>query len=203
MLEVKHIQKSFGNFAVQADFTVADGKILVLMGSSGSGKTTILNMIAGFIEPDSGDIILNGRNLQAIPPWKRHCGYVFQENTLFPHLNVWKNVAYGLKIKDKQATQADKKALAETYLEKACLKGFAERRVTELSGGEAQRVAIARALASEPDILLFDEPFSGLDTALKESLRKDFREIIRGKNAVFVTHDKNDADALADTVLNL
>jgi iron(III) transport system ATP-binding protein len=181
------------------DLEVERGVIMAVLGPSGCGKTTALRMIAGFETPDDGEIEIDGRIVAGkgvnLPPEKRRAGMVFQDYALFPHLNVRRNIAYGL------AKGRGKERLRE-LVELVGLQGLEERLPHELSGGQQQRVALARTLASEPSVLLLDEPFSNLDVKLRAQVRQDVRRVIQaaGTTAVFVTHDQDEAFVLADTV---
>jgi ABC-type Fe3+/spermidine/putrescine transport system ATPase subunit len=199
-LNVEGLQKRYGNFLVDVDFFVADGETLVLAGPSGCGKTTVLNLVAGFVEEDAGSILLDGKPVNQLPPWKRHVSVVFQDLALFPHLNVGNNVGYGPFIRG--ISHGKRRRLIEDALAIVRLSGYAKRRVHTLSGGERQRVAIARALATEPRALLLDEPFSSLDAPLRRELRKEFREIGAKSPAprIFVTHDREEAAVLGDRI---
>lgn len=179
---------------------LAEGEFLSLLGPSGSGKTTILRMIAGLITLDQGKLILNGKETSSIPPNKRNLGMVFQQYALFPHLTVWENVAYGLKVK-KVKGEALKESV-ERYLDLVGLKHLSARKPRELSGGQQQRVSLARALAVEPVVMLFDEPLSNLDVRLKEQMAREIRNLHRtlGFTAVYVTHDQNEALFLSDKI---
>ena len=180
---------------------LAGGNFVTLLGPSGCGKTTTLRMIAGFESPTAGRILLDGRDLSRLTPDKRGMGMVFQSYALFPHLNVFENVAFGVRLrglKGPALTEAVEGALALVNLH-----GLGQRRPAELSGGQQQRVALARAMAIEPRVLLFDEPLSNLDAKLRVSLRSEIRRIQRqlGTTSVYVTHDQAEAMALSDVVV--
>ena len=199
-LEVKSLKKNYGDFSISLDLSVDSGETLALVGASGSGKTTTLNLIAGLDEPESGSVIINGKDVTGLPAWKRNISVVFQELALFPHLDVGGNIAYGLFIRGVR--RKERRRIIEETLEIVRLPGYASRRVDTLSGGERQRVAIARSLASSPEALLLDEPFSSLDAPLRKSLRREFIEIRSHSNApcIFVTHDREEALMLGDRV---
>jgi len=200
-LEVKSLKKTYGDFSLSLDLSVGEGETLALVGASGSGKTTALNLIAGLAEPEAGSVIINGEDVTALPAYKRNISVVFQELALFPHLDVGGNIAYGLFIRG--VTRKERRRIIEETLEIVHLpSGYATRRIDTLSGGERQRVAIARSLASSPRALLLDEPFSSLDAPLRKSLRREFLEIRSHSNApcIFITHDREEAVMLGDRV---
>jgi len=200
MLEVKALKKSYGDFSVLIDLSVGAGETLALVGPSGCGKTTTLNLIAGLIEPESGNALIDGEDITRLPAWKRDISVVFQDLALFPHLDVGGNIAYGLFIRGVK--KKERRRIVEQTLEIVRLQGYAARRIDTLSGGERQRVAIARALASNPRALLLDEPFSSLDAPLRKDLRRDFLDIRSHSKApcVFITHDREEALMLGDKV---
>ncbi|WP_172194739.1 ATP-binding cassette domain-containing protein [Saccharibacillus qingshengii] len=182
------------------DFEIERGKFYTLLGPSGCGKTTILRMIAGFMEPTEGSIYLGGRVINKVPPEKRQVNTVFQDYALFPHLNVFENVAFGLRIKKmKQNVVAAKVAEA---LKMVNLDGYESRGITEMSGGQRQRVAIARAIVNEPEVLLLDEPLSALDLKLRTEMQYVLRELQQrlGITFIFVTHDQEEALAMSDYI---
>ncbi len=199
---LKNISRSFGSTRAVADVSldVEQGEFFGLLGPSGCGKTTTLRMIAGLEKPDSGSIEFQNADITNLPPERRGFGMVFQNYALFPHLNVFDNVAFGLRARHKnKAEMADRVASA---LELVQLPGYGKRAVDELSGGQQQRVAIARAIAIEPALLLFDEPLSNLDVSLREETRSELRELVTrlGLTAVYVTHDQEEAFALCDRI---
>jgi ABC-type Fe3+/spermidine/putrescine transport system ATPase subunit len=205
MLEVHHIFKMYEGKPLLRDisFKVETGETICLLGASGSGKSTLLRIIAGLEDPDSGYVSFNRQDLSPIPPHLRDFGLVFQDYALFPHLNVYNNVAFGLKM--RRLPQSEMAERVVNSLEMVNLTGFEERQVTDLSGGEQQRVALARALATRPRLLMFDEPLGALDRTLREDLLKELRMILRRTNipAIYVTHDQEEAFAIADRVLIL
>jgi iron(III) transport system ATP-binding protein len=200
LLSLKNLSKRFDKTQAVADVSleVQRGEFFGLLGPSGCGKTTTLRMIAGLEVPDSGTIEFDGNNITTLPAERRGFGMVFQNYALFPHLNVFENVAFGLRARRKPTSEIRERV--EGALELVQLPGYERRRVDELSGGQQQRVAIARAIAIEPALLLFDEPLSNLDVALREETRGELRELVArlGLTAVYVTHDQDEAFALCD-----
>lgn len=207
MLDVQHIFKTYEDKLLLNDisFTVATGETVCLLGASGSGKSTLLRIIAGLEEPDSGFVFFNGQNLSSTPPHLRDFGLVFQDYALFPHLNVYDNVAFGLTRSVRRLPKGEVKERVANSLEMVNLNGFEKRQVTDLSGGEQQRVALARALATRPRLLMFDEPLGALDRTLREDLLNELRMILHHMNisAIYVTHDQEEAFAIADRLLIL
>jgi ABC-type Fe3+/spermidine/putrescine transport system ATPase subunit len=205
MLEIKNIWKSYQDQTLlhEISFTVAAGETICLLGPSGSGKSTLLRIISGLEDPDQGQVLWSGEDLESVPAHRRDFGLVFQDYALFPHLTVAGNIAFGLTMLNLTKKEMDQRIVR--LLEKVNLAGFEERRVTELSGGEQQRVALARALASDPRLLMFDEPLGALDRNLREQLMAELRRILRlgGLPAIYVTHDQEEAFYLADRVLLL
>ena len=179
---------------------IGRGELLALIGASGSGKTTTLRMVAGYEIPDAGSVVIDGRDITAVPPQGRDFGMVFQHYALFPHMTVGENVAFGLEARG--VSRRDRMTRAEAALANVGLAGAAPRPVQSLSGGEQQRVALARALIIEPRVLLLDEPLSNLDPTLRRAMREELRNTLRrlGVTALFVTHDQEDAFAIADRV---
>ncbi len=205
MLELRNLVKSYEGKPLLRDisFTVAEGETVCLLGASGSGKSTILKMISGLEFPESGHILFNGIDLAQTPPHLRDFGLVFQDYGLFPHLNVFDNVAFGLKIRNLPTDKIQLRVAA--LLEQVNLTGFEKRKVTDLSGGEQQRIALARALAPQPRLLMFDEPLGALDRAMKEDLLNELRMILHKTKipAIYVTHDQEEAITIADRILVL
>ena len=202
LLSLRNLCRTFGQTRAVADVSlnVNQGEFFGLLGPSGCGKTTTLRMIAGLEKPDSGSIQFQNADITNLPPERRGFGMVFQNYALFPHLNVFDNVAFGLRARHKnKAEMAERVASA---LELVQLPGYDKRAVDELSGGQQQRVAIARAIAIEPVLLLFDEPLSNLDVSLREETRSELRELVTrlGLTAVYVTHDQEEAFALCDRI---
>ena len=179
---------------------VDDGEVVALLGPSGSGKTTLLRVIAGLQRPDSGRVLLDGRDLSPVPPHRRGIGYVFQDHALFHHRDVAGNVAFGLRMRNEPKEVIERRT--HELLDLVGLAGFERRSVATLSGGEQQRIALARALAPEPRILLLDEPLGSLDRRLRDRLLEDLERIFEqiGVTAVYVTHDQTEAFALGDLV---
>lgn len=205
MLEIRNIFKSYEGKPLLNDisFTVGVGETVCLLGASGSGKSTLLRIIAGLEPPDSGHIVFNGHDLANTPPHLRDFGLVFQDYALFPHLNVYDNVAFGLKM--RRLNQDEIFRRVANSLEMVNLTGFENRQVTDLSGGEQQRVALARALAIRPRLLMFDEPLGALDRTLREDLLNELRMILHQTEipAIYVTHDQEEAFTIADRLLIL
>ncbi|MEU0518349.1 ABC transporter ATP-binding protein [Streptosporangium sp. NPDC006007] len=201
-LEITGLTKRYGTESALDDvtFTVSDGELVTVLGHSGSGKTTLLRSVAGFIEPTSGDVRVNGNSLLDLPINRRGIGIVFQNYALFPHMTVRQNVGYGLRV--RRIRKDEVRERVDRELERVQLSKYADRKPAQLSGGQQQRVALARALVLEPSIVLFDEPFSNLDAMLRDGLRRDLRQLQRrlGFTALFVTHDQREAMALADRV---
>ena len=205
MLALHHVSKSFNqkNILKHISFKIKKGETICLLGASGSGKSTILKMIAGLDFPDNGQILFNKIDLASTPPHLRRFGLVFQDFNLFPHLSIFDNIAFGLKMQNLSINEI--KLRVEKLLEQIGLSGFESRKVTELSGGEQQRVALARALATQPRLLMLDEPLGALDKSLKEDLLNQLRNILYETKipAIYVTHDAEEAFAIADRILIL
>jgi spermidine/putrescine transport system ATP-binding protein len=205
LLELKNISKSYEDKPLLRgiSFIVKAGETVCLLGASGSGKSTLLRMIAGLESPDEGMILFNGTDLAGTPPHARDFGMVFQDYGLFPHLNVFDNIAFGLKMHRMPSSEI--KQRVATLLKQMNLTGFENRKVNDLSGGEQQRVALARALAPQPRLLMFDEPLGALDRTLKEGLLNELRAVLHKTKipAIYVTHDQEEAFAIADRILLL
>ena len=202
-IELKQVYKAFGSTKVLQDFnlTFEKGKFTTLLGASGCGKTTILRLIAGLEDLDQGQILCDGKDISRLPPQQRGVGIVFQSYALFPHLTVGENVAFGLKMQETHSSDIAKKV--SQALKMVELEGFEHRRIEQLSGGQQQRVALARALVIAPQILLFDEPLSNLDTNLRRTMREMIRHLQQklGITVLYVTHDQTEAFAVSDAVV--
>jgi iron(III) transport system ATP-binding protein len=202
LVSLSSLSKRYGAIRAVTDVSldVERGEFFGLLGPSGCGKTTTLRMIAGLEKPDTGSISFDGSDITNSPPERRGFGMVFQNYALFPHLNVFENVAFGLRARHKTSNEIQDRVASALALVQ--LPNYERRRVDELSGGQQQRVAIARAIAIEPVLLLFDEPLSNLDVALREETRTELRELVSrlGLTAVYVTHDQEEAFALCDRI---
>ena len=203
IIELKNISKSFDGELVldKINLDIYDNEFLTLLGPSGCGKTTTLRLIGGFESADEGDIIFMGENINDLPPYKRNVNTVFQRYALFPHLNVFENVAFPLREKRVGKSEIDSRV--REMLSLVALTGFEQRSVTSLSGGQQQRVAIARALVSSPKVLLLDEPLAALDLKLRKDMQQELKKIQKatGITFVFVTHDQEEALSMSDTVV--
>jgi ABC-type sugar transport system ATPase subunit len=200
-LELVNIIKDYFNFHLEVSFDVFNGELVSILGPSGSGKTTVLHIIAGFVPQDSGKIIKEGTEISKVPPEKRNIGIVFQDYALFPFLDIFSNIAFGLKIKHFRSSVI--KNLVYDIAEKLEITGILNKSPDKISGGEAQRVAIARALVVEPDVVLMDEPMSSLDAKIREKLIQEVK-LIKGKygiTMIYVTHDQKEAMYLSDRII--
>ncbi len=202
-VEFKHVNKTFGDFQASNDvsFTVEKGKLIGLLGPSGSGKTTILRILAGLETADNGEIYIDGKLVNDIPAAKRGVGFVFQSYALFRYKTVFENVAFGLRV--LKWKEADIKDRVNELIELVGLKGMEKRYPNQLSGGQRQRVAFARALATQPNLLLLDEPFAAIDAKVRKELRSWLKELIGqvGITSIFVTHDQEEAIEVADEII--
>ena len=202
MVQLRGVTKRFGPVtAVDAvDLTIRKGEFLTLLGPSGCGKTTLLRLLAGFETPTSGEILLEGRDVSNVPPYRRDVNQVFQSYAIFPHLTVEENIAFGLKMRHVPA--AERRERAEEALGLVSLAGLGKRRPHELSGGQRQRVALARALVCRPKVLLLDEPLSALDAKLRHAMQLELKHLQRqlGITFVFVTHDQEEALIMSDRI---
>ena len=203
LLRLEHINKSFDGKQILEDLnlTIHENEFLTLLGPSGCGKTTILRMIGGFEQPDSGRILFDGKDITRMPPEKRQVNTVFQKYSLFSHMDVADNIAFGLKLKGKSKSYIQDKI--KYALKLVNLDGYEHANAMQLSGGQQQRIAIARAIVNEPKLLLLDEPLSTLDLKMRQSMQ---RELVKIKNEVgitfvFVTHDQEEALSMSDTVV--
>ena len=203
IIELKNVSKSFDGQKVldNINLYICDNEFLTLLGPSGCGKTTTLRMIAGFESADVGDVIFLGDRINDVPPHKRNVNTVFQRYALFPHLNVFENVAFPLR--EKKVPKAEINERVTEMLKLVALAGFEKRSVNSLSGGQQQRVAIARALVSKPSVLLLDEPLAALDLKLRKDMQQELKKIQKatGITFVFVTHDQEEALSMSDTVV--
>ena len=203
IIELKNITKAFDGEVVldNINLDIYDNEFLTLLGPSGCGKTTTLRIIGGFETADVGDVIFLGERINDVPPYKRNVNTVFQRYALFPHLNVFENVAFPLR--EKRVPKAEINERVNEMLKLVALSGFEKRSVNSLSGGQQQRVAIARALVSKPKVLLLDEPLAALDLKLRKDMQQELKKIQKatGITFVFVTHDQEEALSMSDTVV--
>ncbi|MBZ5593847.1 MAG: ABC transporter ATP-binding protein [Acidobacteriia bacterium] len=202
LLSIRSIAKRFGSTAVLHDVSlqVAQGELLTVLGESGSGKTTLLRLIAGFEQADGGEIFMEGERLDPLPPYRRRVNTVFQHYALFPHLSVFENVAYGLRVRKVARTEIPQRV--EKALALVKMSEYTRRAPSQLSGGQQQRIALARALVNQPKLLLLDEPLSALDANLRRQMQLELKSLQRevGISFVFVTHDQEEAMALSDRI---
>ena len=205
IIEFRNIQKGFGDKVVLDDisFYVNKGEFLTLLGPSGCGKTTLLRLLAGFGNTDKGDILINGVNITDVPPHERPVNTVFQRYALFPHLDVYENIAFGLKLQKVPTDEIDKRV--RKVLKMVSMTDYEDRDVESLSGGQQQRVAIARAIVNQPKVLLLDEPLSALDLKMRKDMQIELKEMHRklGITFIYVTHDQEEALTLSDTIVVL
>ena len=203
IIELRDIRMSFDGEVVLdgINLTIKDGEFVTFLGPSGCGKTTTLRIIAGFESQTDGDVFFEGKNINAVPPHKRHINTIFQRYALFPHLNVYDNVAFGLKVKGVPKSEIPEKV--SEMLEMVNLKGLEKRKIDTLSGGQQQRVAIARAIINHPKVLLLDEPLSALDLKLRKDMQVELKNLQKrtGITFIFVTHDQEEALSMSDTVV--
>ena len=205
IIEIKNVSKSFGEKCILRDVSiyVKQGEFLTLLGPSGCGKTTLLRMIAGFGSPDSGEILINGTDITNMPPHERPVNTVFQRYALFPHLDVYENIAFGLKLQKVPEAEIEKRV--RKVLKMVSMTDYEDRDVESLSGGQQQRVAIARAIVNQPKVLLLDEPLSALDLKMRKDMQIELKEMHRklGITFIYVTHDQEEALTLSDTIVVL
>ena len=203
IIDIQHLSKSFGGVKVLDDinFYIRRGEFITLLGPSGCGKTTLLRQIAGFIAPDEGRILLEGKDISGIPPYQRPLNTVFQRYALFPHLDVYDNIAFGLKLQKVPPKEIEKRV--KKMLKMVSMTDYEDRSVDSLSGGQQQRVAIARALVNYPKVLLLDEPLATLDLKMRKDMQLELKEIHRkmGITFIYVTHDQEEALTLSDTIV--
>lgn len=204
-VEFRGVSKRYGDVVALDGFnlTISKGEYVVLLGPSGSGKTTALSLVGGFVEPSSGQIVLGGRDVTALPPNHRECATVFQDYALFPHMTVEGNINFGLTM--KKVPRRERKARVMEMLELVGLTGFDDRRIQSMSGGQRQRIALARALATRPSVLLLDEPLGALDMKIRRQMQEELAAIHEhvGTTFIHVTHDQEEAMNIADTVVLL
>ena len=203
IIRLQDISKKFEDEVIldKINLSIKDKEFMTFLGPSGCGKTTTLRIIAGFLEADSGQVLFEGKDINNVPPHKRQVNTIFQRYALFPHLNVYENIAFGLRIKKMKEKDISKKV--HEMLELVNLKGFQKRNIASLSGGQQQRVAIARALAVEPRVLLLDEPLGALDLKLRKDMQVELKNIQKrmGITFIYVTHDQQEALSMSDTVV--
>lgn len=203
IIELKNISKSFDGEAIlkEVSLSIKDGEFVTLLGPSGCGKTTTLRIIGGFTEPDSGNVVFDGEDITGLPPYKRQVNTIFQRYALFPHLNVFDNIAFGLRVSKLPKNEIYERV--NNMLEVVNLSGFGKRKVNSLSGGQQQRVAIARALVNNPKVLLLDEPLGALDLKLRKDMQNELKSIQKslGITFIFVTHDQEEALSMSDVVV--
>ena len=202
IIEIKNLSKSFGDKKVLEDINlyIRRGEFITLLGPSGCGKTTLLRMIAGFLQPDEGSILMDGKELAGIPPHERPLNTVFQRYALFPHLDVYDNIAFGLKLKKVPEEEIDKRV--RKVLKLVAMSDYEDRDVETLSGGQQQRIAIARAIVNQPKVLLLDEPLAALDLKMRKDMQTELKEMHKklGITFIYVTHDQEEALTLSDTI---
>ena len=203
IIDLKNITVSFDDEVILdgINLHIFDKEFITLLGPSGCGKTTTLRIIAGFLNPDSGDVLFEGKKINGVPAYKRQVNTIFQRYALFPHLNVYDNIAFGLRVKKIPEKEIDKQV--KEMLELVNLTGYEKRNIDKLSGGQQQRVAIARAVINKPKVLLLDEPLAALDLKLRKDMQIELKKIQQslGITFVFVTHDQEEALAMSDTVV--
>ena len=203
IIDLRNITVSYGDNVIldKLNLYINEKEFITLLGPSGCGKTTTLRCIAGFVQPDSGEVVFEGKVINDVPPHKRRVNTIFQRYALFPHLNVYENIAFGPELQKKSRSEV-RQTVAE-MLELVNLKGFEKRSISSLSGGQQQRVAIARALANHPHVLLLDEPLGALDLKLRKDMQKELKAIQKrlGITFIYVTHDQEEALTMSDTIV--
>lgn len=203
IIDLKNISITFDGEKIldNMNLYIRDGEFITFLGPSGCGKTTTLRIIAGFLQPDSGEVVFDGKVINGVPPHKRQLNTIFQRYALFPHLNVYENIAFGLRLQKKSEKEIKESVTA--MLELVNLKGFERRNISSLSGGQQQRVAIARALVVKPRVLLLDEPLGALDLKLRKDMQAELKNIQKslGITFIYVTHDQEEALSMSDTVV--
>jgi spermidine/putrescine transport system ATP-binding protein len=202
MVELRKVSKKFGSFTAleEVSFDIAEGEFMTFLGPSGCGKTTCLRLISGFEHPSTGEVFISGKNVTHDPPYRRSVNQVFQSYALFPHLSVYENISFGLRMKKLAAS--DIKQRVDRVVEMTSLGEFASRKPAQLSGGQRQRVALARAIVCEPKVLLLDEPLSALDAKLRTQMRSELKQLQKrlGITFIFVTHDQEEALTMSDRI---
>jgi spermidine/putrescine transport system ATP-binding protein len=202
MVELRKVSKKFGSFTAleEVSFDIAEGEFMTFLGPSGCGKTTCLRLISGFEHPSTGEIFIAGKNVTHDPPYRRSVNQVFQTYALFPHLSVYENISFGLRMQKLSAR--DLKQRVDRIVEMTSLQEFANRKPAQLSGGQRQRVALARAVVCEPKVLLLDEPLSALDAKLRTQMRSELKQLQKrlGITFIFVTHDQEEALSMSDRI---
>jgi len=202
MVELQDISKSFGSFTAlrNVSFAIREGEFMTFLGPSGCGKTTCLRLISGFDTPSSGQVFIGGEDVTHVPPYRRDVNQVFQSYALFPHLTIYENIAFGLRM--KKVTSAEIKRRVDEVVEMTALTQFVERKPAQMSGGQRQRVALARAIVCQPKVLLLDEPLSALDAKLRSQMRIELKQLQKrlGITFIFVTHDQEEALTMSDRV---
>ena len=203
LIEFRNIVKSFDGQVILkgVNLNIYENEFVTLLGPSGCGKTTLLRILGGFLEQDEGTVIFDGKCIDKVPPYKREINTVFQKYALFPHMNVYDNIAFGLRIKKTGEDIIAQKV--NRMLSLVNLEGFEKRNVTKLSGGQQQRVAIARALVNEPNVLLLDEPLGALDLKLRKEMQRELKRIQQevGITFIYVTHDQEEALTMSDKIV--
>jgi spermidine/putrescine transport system ATP-binding protein len=202
MVELRNISKKFGGFTAlqEVTFEIAEGEFMTFLGPSGCGKTTCLRLISGFDAPSTGEVLIGGKDVTFDPPYRRDVNQVFQSYALFPHLSIYENISFGLRM--KRVSAADIKRRVDRVVEMTSLQDFVSRKPAQLSGGQRQRVALARAIVCEPKVLLLDEPLSALDAKLRTQMRLELKQLQKrlGITFIFVTHDQEEALTMSDRV---